>query len=105
MAMAATLTVTNGDDSGAGSLRQAVVDASGGDTIQFSGVTTVVLTSGSITIDKDLTIDGGTGVTIDAEGNSQFYSLILRPTSTSTTSRFSTVPTAMARPSRTAATR
>lgn len=70
MAMADTLSVTNGDDSGAGSLRQAVADAVGGDTISFSGVTTVVLTSGSITIDKDLTIDGGSGVTIDAEGNS-----------------------------------
>jgi len=69
IAMAATFTVTNGDDSGVGSFRQAVADASGGDTIVFSGVTTVVLTSGSITIDKDLTIDGGTGVTIDAEGN------------------------------------
>lgn len=70
MALADTLTVTSGEDSGAGSLRQAVADASGGDTIEFSGVTTVVLTTGVITIDKDLIVDGGAGVTLDAEGNS-----------------------------------
>ena len=34
-AQAATLTVTNPNDSGAGSLRQAVADAAGGDTIEF----------------------------------------------------------------------
>lgn len=70
VAMAATFTVTNGDDSGAGSFRQAVADSDSGDTIQFSGVTTIVLTSGVVAIDKDLVIDGGSGITIDAENNS-----------------------------------
>ncbi len=60
-----TLTVTNGNDSGAGSLRQAIADAAGGDTVLFqAGVDTVTLTSDQLTIDKNLTIDGGSGVTI-----------------------------------------
>ena len=55
----ATHTVTNGNDAGAGSLRQAVFDANSGDTIIFaSNVSTVSLTSGQITIDKSLTING-----------------------------------------------
>ena len=61
------ISVTNGNDSGPGSLRQAIVDASSGDTITFdSGVSTVTLTSAQLTISTTLTIDGGTtGVTIE----------------------------------------
>ena len=56
---AATITVTNGNDSGSGSLRQAIVDASPGDTINFAPrVTTVNLTSDKLLIDKNLTITG-----------------------------------------------
>jgi hypothetical protein len=56
---AATITVTNENDSGAGSLRQAIIDASPGDTINFApSVTTVTLTSGELVIDKNLTITG-----------------------------------------------
>ena len=56
---AATITVTNGNDSGPGSLRQAIVNASPGDTINFApSVTTVNLTSDELLIDKNLTIDG-----------------------------------------------
>ena len=56
---AATRTVTNGNDSGAGSLRQAIIAASPGDTINFApSVTTVTLTSGELVIDKNLTITG-----------------------------------------------
>jgi hypothetical protein len=56
---AATITVTNGNDSGAGSLRQAIIAASPGDTINFApSVTTVTLTSGELVIDKNLTITG-----------------------------------------------
>jgi hypothetical protein len=58
-AAAATTTVTNGNDSGSGSLRQAIIDASPGDTINFApSVTTVTLTSGELVIDKNLTITG-----------------------------------------------
>jgi hypothetical protein len=58
-ARAATVTVTNGNDSGLGSLRRAVIFASPGDTINFApSVTAVNLTSGELVINKDLTISG-----------------------------------------------
>jgi hypothetical protein len=51
--------VCNTNDSGAGSLRQAIFNASSGDTITFApSVTTVTLTSGELVIDKNLTITG-----------------------------------------------
>ncbi|HMW02456.1 MAG TPA: right-handed parallel beta-helix repeat-containing protein, partial [Acidobacteriota bacterium] len=69
----ATLTVTNGNDTGSGSLRNQIAAAAPGDTIQFSGVTTVTLTSAELLIDKNLTINGGTnGVTITRSGATQF---------------------------------
>ncbi len=74
----ATIIVTSLNDSGAGSLRQAIIDAAAGDTIQFDpslGGGTIALAS-ELLIDKDLTIDGDEGnpVTIDAGGaaNGQF---------------------------------
>ncbi len=58
-APAATLTVTNGNDSGAGSLRQAILNAASGDVINFAaGVTMINLTSGELLINKHLTING-----------------------------------------------
>ena len=58
-APAVTIAVTNGNDSGSGSLRQAIVGASPGDTINFApSVTTVTLTSDELLIDKNLTITG-----------------------------------------------
>ena len=64
---AATWTVTNGNDSGAGSLRQAIADASAGDTITFNGDFTIALES-PILLEKNLTIDG-TGHTIVLDGH------------------------------------
>src|SRR6188508_3123933 len=60
---AATITVTNTNDSGAGSLRQAIADATPGSTINFdpnvfATPQTVTLTSGTLYIDKNLTIQG-----------------------------------------------
>ncbi len=59
---AETLTVTNTDDSGEGSLRQAIADAAAGDTIEFNlGMTepaVITLTSGELVINKKLTITG-----------------------------------------------
>jgi len=51
-------TVTNTNDSGSGSLRQAIADASPGETIDFAVTGMITLTSGQLTIDKDLTISG-----------------------------------------------
>ena len=68
-----TRTVNNGNDSGSGSLRNTIAAALAGDTIVFSGVTTVTLTSDELLIDKNLTINGGTnGVTITRSGGTQF---------------------------------
>src|ERR1041384_977469 len=63
---ASTFTVTNANDSGAGSLRQAILDANanvGTDTIDFdipgTGVHTISLTTGALPdITEAVTIDG-----------------------------------------------
>jgi hypothetical protein len=55
---AKTLTVTNTDDSGPGSLRDAIATADVGDRIEFSVTGAITLTSGSLTLDKNLTIKG-----------------------------------------------
>jgi len=68
-APAATITVTNLNDSGAGSLRQAVIDAASGDTINFSVTGTILLTSGQIPIDKNLTITGPGAGSLTVSGN------------------------------------
>ena len=59
--LAATLTVTNANDSGPGSLRDAIALAAAGDEIVFnSGLSPlrIVLTTGSLVVNKDLTITG-----------------------------------------------
>ena len=56
-----TITVTNTNDSGPGSLRQALADANDGDTINFDGSLkgqSIALTSGELVIDKSITIAG-----------------------------------------------
>lgn len=61
IAGAATLTVTNTNDSGAGSLRQAIADAAGGDTIDFdlpNCPCTIPILSTGFQIQKSLTIQG-----------------------------------------------
>ncbi len=58
-AHAATITVTNGNDAGAGSLRAALGGAGNGDTINFDpSVTEVVLTSAQLTVTAGVTISG-----------------------------------------------
>ena len=54
------------------SLREAIAEAKAGDTIVFADdVVKIVLAGEHLTIDKALTIDGGDGVTIDADGKSR----------------------------------
>ncbi len=59
-ARATTITVTNTNDSGAGSLRQAVADTISGDTITFNSSLSggVITLASEIVVNKDLTIDG-----------------------------------------------
>lgn len=73
---AATFNVTNSNDAGAGSLREALSQANGNaeaDIIDLSSISgqTITLTTGQLaTYDDDITIQGS-GVTIDAAGDSR----------------------------------
>lgn len=73
---AATFNVTTTADSGAGSLRQALIDANANaeaDTIQLSAISgqTITLSSGELaTYNDEITIEGA-GVTVDAAGSSR----------------------------------
>lgn len=69
---AATITVTSDQDSGANTLRQAVIDALSGDQIDFSGVTNIQLLT-PILIDKNLVITGP--VTIDGAGTTSLLNV------------------------------
>jgi len=58
-AEAATITVINASDSGAGSLRQALADANDGDTIDFdASLVDIGVFSGELVVDKSVTISG-----------------------------------------------
>src|SRR5438132_13983907 len=57
-ARADVITVTNTNDSGPGSLRQALADVNDGDTITFAVTGTIGLTSGELVVDKNITISG-----------------------------------------------
>jgi hypothetical protein len=66
---AATITVTNTNDGGPGSLRQALVIANDGDTIAFAVAGTIVLTSGELLVNKSITISGPGAVDVVVNGN------------------------------------
>jgi predicted outer membrane repeat protein len=61
-----TLRVANTNDSGEGSLRQAIEDAKSGDTINFSAD----LANRTISLKSELEIDAGKNLTIDGAGAS-----------------------------------
>ena len=74
LARGATITVTTLADSGPGSLRQAILDHSSGDTINFSVTGTINLATELPTITDTLTITGPggmVGITIDGGGTVQ----------------------------------
>ncbi len=64
-----TLTVLNLNDSGAGSLRQAVASASSGDTINFAVSGQINLTSGPVSINQSLSIVGPGAGNLMVSGN------------------------------------
>jgi hypothetical protein len=63
------ITVTNTNDNGLGSLRQALADAMDGDTISFAVTGTITLTSGELLIDKNITISGPGAQSLVVDGN------------------------------------
>ncbi|MDR0771311.1 MAG: hypothetical protein LBE75_09010 [Burkholderiales bacterium] len=73
-ASAATIVVMNTNDAGAGSLRAAIAaaNAAGGDTIEFilPANSTIALTA-TLTVDKDLTIDGSGSSGLAISGGNQ----------------------------------
>src|SRR5437867_1943377 len=69
-AQAEIVTVTNTNDNGPGSLRQALVDANDGDTIDATGISGVItLTTGQLLVDKSVTINGAGADVLAIDGN------------------------------------
>ena len=66
---AATITVINTNDSGAGSLRQALADTNDGDTIDFAVTGTITLTTDELLVDKSITISGPGSDNLTVDGN------------------------------------
>ena len=69
---ALTITVTNTNDSGPGSLRQALAVANDGDTIAATGVSgTILLTSGELLVNYSITISGPGASNLAVDGYAQ----------------------------------
>lgn len=77
---AATVVVMNANDDGPGSLRDAIVNAASGSTVQFDASVAgqaIVLTSGELVITQDdLTIEGpAAGVVVSGNGQSRVFDI------------------------------
>jgi hypothetical protein len=68
-AHAVTITVTNTNDSGPGSLRQALANANNGDRINFAVTGVITLTSGELLVSKNITISGPGANQLSIDGN------------------------------------
>src|SRR5438105_566681 len=69
-AHATTIIVSNTNNNGPGSLRQALVDANDGDTIDATGISGVIaLTTGELLVDKSVTINGDGADVLAVDGN------------------------------------
>lgn len=68
-ARASSITVTNTDDSGPGSLRQALTIAHDGDTIAFAVTGNILLTNGGLPVNKNVTISGPGADQLTIDGN------------------------------------
>ena len=69
-AQAGTIAVTSTADSGPGSLRNALVLANNGDTINITAKGTITLTSGELVVAKSVTIHGPGAAKLSVSGNS-----------------------------------
>ena len=79
---AATITVSNTNDGGAGSLRQALANAVNGDTIAFNSSLngqTIALTTGELLVDKNVIINGpgANNLRVDANHVSRVFHITL----------------------------
>jgi hypothetical protein len=83
---AATITVTSPADSGAGSLRDAIAAASSGDIINFNVTGVITLTTGTLTITKNLTISGPGASNLAISGNNAVRVLSVNQNATVTIS-------------------
>jgi hypothetical protein len=70
-AYADIITVTNTNDSGPGSLRQALADANDGDVIGFAVTSTIGLTTGELLVTKSITISGPGAENLAVNGKNQ----------------------------------
>src|SRR5215469_279990 len=71
--LATTIVVTNTNDSGTGSLRDALAIANDGDTIDATGVSgTILLTSDELQITHSVTINGPGAGSLAINGNATF---------------------------------
>jgi predicted outer membrane repeat protein/parallel beta-helix repeat protein len=78
-APALTITVTNTNDSGPGSLRDALAVANDGDTIAATGVSgTILLTSGELYVNQSITISGPGASILAVNGNAQSSVFVIR---------------------------
>src|SRR2546423_14172293 len=68
-APAATLTVTTTNDTGSGCLRQAILTAGTGDTINFAVTGAITLTNGELLITNNLNIVGPGATNLGVSGN------------------------------------
>jgi hypothetical protein len=69
-AHATTIIVSNTNDSGPGSLRQALASANDGDTIDATGISgAITLSSGELLVDKSVTINGAGADVLAVDGN------------------------------------
>jgi hypothetical protein len=66
---ATPITVTNTNDSGPGSLRQALANATNGNTINFAVTGTIRLTSGELVVAKSVIISGPGTAILSVDGN------------------------------------
>ena len=66
---AAPIVVSNTNDSGTGSLREALATANDGDAISFGVTGTVTLTSGELLVNKSVTITGPASDNLTVDGN------------------------------------